>query len=180
MFVKWRRVVTPGEEVAVAEEFEVVGESYMDKYVARSTVLGLVEYDVRGHIAVVEPIRKPMLIKQGDIVHCVVEGKGLKHVTAKCFAVEEQGSMGYLPYAYTAFLIYPSHISDLSDVGIGDYIRARVASRYGPPYLVTIKHPQLGVTYTLCPRCRTAMRRVGQVFRCPSCGLEVRRKVALI
>jgi len=180
MFVKWQRVVVPGEELAVAEEFEVLGEAYVERYVARSSVIGLAEYDARSHMAAVSPFKKPTMIKQGDVVHCLVEGKGLKHVTARCFAVEEQGTMKYLPYTYTAILLYPTHVGDLSEVGIGDYIRARVTSRHGPPYLITIKHPQLGVTYSLCPRCRTAMRRVGQVLRCPTCGLEVRRKVALI
>lgn len=175
-----RRIVLPGEEVSVAEEFELVGDGYMDRYVARSAVLGVAEYDVRSHVAMVRPLRQRPTIRQGDVVHCVVEGKGARHVAARCFAVEEQGALRYLPYTFTAIMLVPQHIGDVNDVGVGDYVRARIASRYGPPYTATIKAPHLGVTYSLCPRCRTPMRRAGQVLRCPSCGLEVRRKVALI
>ncbi len=179
-------IVVPGEELCVIEEFVPGQYAYADAdgYV-RALVLGRVVKDVKAHDIKVEPIRNKLLPRQGDIVYGkVVSIVNEKVAIVKILAVHENGTIVPLKHHCTGLL----HISQASNgpasmkdiVGIGDVVRARIISTWGPPYLISIKAQNLGVIYALCPRCRVELRRRSDKLQCPSCGMVIKRKVPLV
>lgn len=168
-----RKLVLPGEEVAAPEEFEVDGRAYLDG-IFRAAALGIAVYDRRSHTAVVEPLRNNGYPKQGDILYCVVTSKGVRALSARCIAREGK-TVEELKYPVSAFI--PPQLVD-GKVGVGDYIRARVVSSYGPPFLLSIKGPTFGVVRAICPRCGNVMKRRGNQLVCPVCGAVDSRKIA--
>ncbi|MEM3963524.1 MAG: RNA-binding protein, partial [Pyrobaculum sp.] len=93
-----------------------------------------------------------------------------------CFAVEEGRSLADMKYTITGVL--PHFFSD-GELGIGDYIRAKVVSTYGPPIIVSIRGPTYGAVLSRCPKCGTVLKRRGMTLYCPNCSTEVKRKLAV-
>ncbi len=178
-------IVVPGEELCVIEEFLPSQFTYADElgYV-RSLVLGRVVRDLKTHDIKVEPVKNRLLLRQGDIVYGkVVSIVNEKVAIVKIVALHENGTIIPLKHHCTGLL----HISQASNgpstmrdiVGIGDVVRAKIISTWGPPYLISIKAQNLGVVYALCPRCRVELRRRSDKLQCPSCGTVIKRKVPL-
>lgn len=170
-----RRLVVPGEEVASPEEYVVEQGAYLDG-VFRAAVLGRAVYDPKAHVAAVEPLKGARYPKQGDILYCVVTSKGVRALSARCFAREGASGLEELKYSVVAHI--PPQLAD-GRVGIGDYIRARVVSSRGPPFLLSIRGHTFGVVRALCPKCGSIMRRRGSQLVCPSCGAVAIRKTAI-
>ncbi len=166
-------MVLPGEEIATPEEFVVDGRAYLDG-VFRAAALGVAVYDRRSHTAVVKPLREDGYPRQGDTLYCVVTSKGVRALSAKCVAKEGRG-VEELKYPVSA--VIPPQFVD-GKVGIGDYIRARVVSNIGPPFLLSIKGPTFGVVRAICPKCGSVMKRRGAQLVCPACGAVDVRKIA--
>ncbi|CCC82360.1 exosome complex RNA-binding protein Csl4 [Thermoproteus tenax] len=169
-----RKLVLPGEEVAMPEEFMVEGSSYLDS-VFRSSALGYVVYDSLSHTAVVKPFKRDSYPRQGDILYCVVTSKGVRALNVRCVAREMKEGFEELKYPVTGLI--PPQLVD-GKVGIGDYVRARVVSNYGPPFLLSIRGSTFGVVRAVCPKCGNVMRRRGGILVCPVCGATAVRKIA--
>ena len=110
------------------------------------------------------------------MVYCQVTGKGRRAYQLRCFAVEEGKNAADLKYPVSGVL--PYFFSD-GDIGIGDYLRAKVVSTYGPPIVVSIRGPTYGVILSRCPKCGAVLKRRGMMLYCPNCGAEVKRKIAV-
>jgi len=168
-------IVTPGETLAYAEEFEVKGSAYSLDHRYISSVLGVASFDEKTHTAVVKPLKDPAMPQPGAVVYCQVTGKGRRAYQLRCFAVEEQKGLVDLKYTFTGVL---PHFFAEGELGIGDYIRARVISTYGPPLVVGIRGATYGSVLSRCPRCGSVLKRRGATLYCPNCAIEVKRKIA--
>lgn len=171
-----KTVVTPGETLAYVEEFEVKGSAYSVDYRYLSSVLGVAAFDEKTHIAVVRPLKDPAIPPPGSVAYCQVTGKGRRAYQLRCFAVEGQRGPVDLKYAFTGIL--PYFFAD-GELGIGDYIRAKVVSTYGPPLVVSIRGATYGSVLSRCPHCGSVLKRRGMALYCPNCSTEVRRKIAV-
>ncbi|MEM1925900.1 MAG: exosome complex RNA-binding protein Csl4 [Pyrobaculum sp.] len=171
-----RRVVAPGELVASAEEFEVKGAVYVQNYDYIAAVTGVAMCERKSHLCFVKPFRSPHMPKTGSVVYCQVVGKGRRGYLLRCFATEGDKGVEEFKYFYTATT--PYFFSD-GELGVGDYIRGRVVSTYGPPFVVSIRGHTYGSVLSRCPRCGSVLKRKGSVLQCISCGTEVRRKIAI-
>jgi exosome complex component CSL4 len=169
-----RRLVLPGEEVATPEEFIVDGRAYLDG-VFRASALGVAVYDRRSHAAAVRPLKGDGYPRQGDILYCVATSRGVRALSVRCVAREGDGGPEELKYPVTAFI--PPQLVD-GKIGIGDYIRARVVSNLGPPFLLSVRGPTFGVVRAICPKCGNVMKRRGSRLVCPVCGAADVRKIA--
>lgn len=169
-------VVTPGETLAYAEEFEVKGAAYSLDHRYISSVLGTASFDEKTHTAVVKPLKDPVMPQPGSVVYCQVTGKGRRVYYLRCFAVEGQKGPVDLKYTFTGVLPY---IFADGELGIGDYIRAKVVSTYGPPLVVSIRGATYGSVLSRCPRCGSVLKRRGATLYCPNCANEVKRKIAI-
>ncbi len=179
-------IVAPGERICVIEEFLPGLNSYSDEsgYV-RSLVFGRVVRDLRNHEVHVVPFSRRAQLKAGSIVYgkvCTVVNDRLAVV--RVLALDDNNIVVPLKSPCTGLL----HASQMSDsyvrsvyefVGIGDIIRARIVSTWGPPYLLSIRSQDLGVISALCPSCMSEMRRRGGKLYCSACNVQVKRKVPL-
>ncbi|MFN7106317.1 MAG: exosome complex RNA-binding protein Csl4 [Pyrobaculum sp.] len=171
-----KRLVTPGEVVGYAEEFDTSGAVYSVGYRYIAAAVGVALFDKNTHLASVRPFREAALPPQGAVVYCVVTGKGRRAYTLKCFAVERGQRPVDLRYQVAGVL---PHVFTDGGLGVGDYIRGKVVSTYGPPLVVSIRGHTYGAVLSRCPRCGSVLKRRGMSLYCPSCGTEARRKVAV-
>jgi len=171
-----KTIVTPGELVAYAEEFETKGAVLAVDHKYHASALSVATYDEKSHVAVVKPVRGSAYPQPGAVVYCQVTGKGRRAYQLRCFAVEEGKNAADLKYPVSGVL--PYFFSD-GDIGIGDYLRAKVVSTYGPPIVVSIRGPTYGVILSRCPKCGAVLKRRGMMLYCPNCGAEVKRKIAV-
>jgi exosome complex component CSL4 len=179
-------LVVPGEELGVIEEYVPGSNVYVEEGRIRSSILGIVERDAKQHIINVNPIKSPGVVIP---VNSVVYGRVVS-IPSERVAVVRIGALGkgavvtrlmntttgILPLAH-AVGFRVSSIEEI--VGVGDVVRARVISR-APPYTLTIRDRDLGVVYSICPRCGHAMRwRSADRLICPNCGATSRRKMSM-
>lgn len=171
-----KAVVTPGELVAFAEEYEAKGAAYTNDYKHHASALAVAIFDEKAHVALVKPIRGSALPPPGAVVYCIVTGKGVRAYQLRCFAVESDKDVRDLKYQITGVL--PTFLAD-GELGIGDYVRAKVVSTYGPPLVVSTRGPAFGSILSRCPKCGSVLKRRGPVLQCPNCSTEVKRKIAV-
>ncbi len=181
-------VVVPGEELCVIEEFIPGKYVYADERgIIRSSVVGIVKRDLKSHDIEVVPLRSRFLLSQGDVVYGkVMTMLNEKVAIVKILAVQDHdGKLLILKHQYTGIL----HISQTSEqpistirevVGIGDIVKARIISKWGPPYLISIKNQNLGVIYSVCPNCHVEAKRRSRYFQCPICGQVLKRKTPTV
>lgn len=171
-----KKIVIPGEEVAYAEEYETKGAAYQEDHRYIASAVGVAAYDPKAHAAVVKPLKNSAIPPPGAVVYCIVTGKGRRAYQLKCFAVENGREVEELKYQTTSVL--PYFFAD-GDLGIGDYVRAKVASSHGPPLVVSIRGATYGSVLSRCPKCGSVLKRRGMTLQCPNCGVEVKRKIAV-
>lgn len=178
--------VTPGDEVGVIEEFIPGNNVDVDSDgKLRSTIIGVVIRDAKAHIINIKPIKDTELLNVNAIVYGrVMAIPNDRVVIIKITSVSNDGNITELRNKFTG-IIPPSQLSNSRIdsasrvVGIGDIIKARVISR-GPPYTLTIRDPQLGVVYGVCPRCGGPMRMLNyDQLKCTVCGFVTSKKVSV-
>jgi len=180
MMAENEEVVIPGEKIGTAEEvipgrgtFEEDGNVY-------SMELGKYRFDDEDMKATVKNLNSPAYLKKRDLIIAVVTDIRNAMVIAR--AVHIVGTSRQIAGETTVSL----HVSKVSrdyvqDVGrmfrVGDYIRARVI-QVKPSLQITTADRELGVLRALCMKCRTPMKRHGNVLKCPECGRIETRKIA--
>ncbi len=176
------KVVLPGEELCVEEEFMPGSGAYVDENgFVRAAVLGEPIYDMASRRVSVRPLtRRSLLPRQGDIVLGVVSG--IKEDVA---IVKVLGFDIHAPFKnpITGLL----HISQISEsriesiydaVRLGDLIKAKVLNNY-IPLLLSTKEPRLGVVLAYCSKCGAVLVKESSGLRCPSCGNVEQRKTSI-
>ncbi len=174
------RIVLPGDELCVEEEFLSSSGTYVENGVVRASVVGTPVFDIVSRRVYVKPAKKISILKPGDIV--------VGYVTMMRDDVAIVKILGYdlyrpLKTPFTGLL----HISQVSEeriatmydaVRIGDFIKAKVLNDYIPP-LLSIKDPKCGVILAFCSRCGAVLVKKGDKLVCRRCGFMDSRKVSL-
>ena len=173
------RMVFPGDEVAVEEEYLAAEGTFSEDGVIYASQIGILELDDECIARVVSP-NPPNILSNGDIVYAVVAD--IRNTMATADVVGKEGvsrTLGGETYA----TIHVSKISqgytdDVSkELRKGDYIRARVTATK-PSLQLTTKDDHLGVIRSLCGKCKTQMVKKGQGLFCPECKTNSPRKLA--
>ncbi|MFQ6106335.1 MAG: exosome complex RNA-binding protein Csl4 [Thermoplasmata archaeon] len=177
---KGKRLVFPGDELAVSEEY-IAGEGTLDEdgKIYSSTV-GIVELDSKERILRVRPFNPPVKLKRGDDVIAVVTGTRESMGTADVIQVEgkERSVSGD-----TSGSIHVSKVSSdytktvKGEFRIGDIIRAKVIQT-DPSVQLTTSGRNYGVLKAYCHRCRLPMEKRGNLLYCESCDTTDKRKIA--
>ena len=172
------RIVLPGEELGVIEEFIPLRNTYVTNGVIRAKVVGALQADVLRHEVGVDEARRAILPREGDVVYAIVSG--FRDVV--CYLdiyYNESRNLVYAP-PYRGVL----HVSEISSsrvrsvievFGYGDVVRARVISGK-PPFLLSTKGFEFGVVYAKCPRCMNILRKRGLWLYCSNCRRVYRRR----
>ncbi|HUR69878.1 MAG TPA: exosome complex RNA-binding protein Csl4 [Candidatus Thermoplasmatota archaeon] len=178
-----KRLVYPGENVGVAEEFVPGPGTYEENGDVFSATVGYLTLDTNDFVARVESIipARPAVVKPGDIVIGVV---GMTRSSMAIVQVQRIAEMpnrgiggdtnGTLHVSKTS----DQYVENMEDaLRIRDVIRAKVLET-DPAIQLTTKGPRLGVLKSYCPRCGTQMSRKGKGVVCPECDWKDMKKLA--
>jgi len=175
------KMVLPGEQVAVVEEFEPGEGTYESEGKVFAGWVGVLQLDDTNKVVRVRPFNPPAELREGDIIYGSVTDLRPAMATAHILAIhgrhreiagEVEGSLHISRVAsgYTD--------SFESEIRLGDVIRARV-DQVAPSVQISTQDPSLGVVRALCGNCRSAMGKLGAAeLKCPKCDRVERRKMA--
>ncbi len=174
------RIVFPGDEVAVEEEYLASDGTFAENGVVYASQIGVLELDDNECVARVVCPNPPNILKEGDIVYAVVSD--IRNTMATADVIGKVGSdrtLGGETYATIhVSKISPGYTDDVSkELRKGDYIRARVTG-IKPSLQLTTKDEHLGCIRALCSKCKTEMVRKGNNLYCPECKYSMPRKLA--
>ncbi|MGC9148417.1 MAG: exosome complex RNA-binding protein Csl4 [Sulfolobales archaeon] len=173
-------IVTPGSVVGVVEEF-IAGDNIIERNgLLYSTIVGLLEVDMRDRIASVKPIKKIKKLQPGDFVYALVTQTRGELAMARIIGKE---LINLLPNNTTGLL----HISQIPSktrsvsidefVRVGDILYAKIISR-SAPYLLSMRSQNASIVVAICPKCGSFMGRLKENLVCPLCGFtEVRSPI---
>jgi exosome complex component CSL4 len=175
-----KRFVSPGEEVAVAEEF-IPGEgTYEENGKIFAALMGELSLDNDEKVATVKAINPMVTLTPGDFVYCEITD--VRSSMAICDIVAVEGRERNVTGDTNGTI----HISKLSndytqDVGRelrpSDIIRAKVIQAK-PSVQLTTAAPHLGAVKSLCRRCRGMLVKREKSLYCPNCDRAETRKIA--
>jgi exosome complex component CSL4 len=174
------KMVLPGDEIAVAEEFEPGEGTYERGGLVFASTPGVLYLDPENRVAKVRPFNPPAELKVGDIVYGVVDDIRGMMATASILAIhgrprqisgESQGTIHISN-------VSEEYTEDIRDMyRLGDVIRAKVI-QVKPSVQLTTAEPTLGVVKALCSICRGPLELRGRELYCPRDERTERRKLA--
>ena len=173
-----RRVVLPGDEVAVTEEYESGEGTYERDGKIYAVAPGILALDDSSKVAKVTQFNPPAKLRVGDIVYATVSDIRSSMATAEVVVlhgVDRQLS------GDTEGAIHISHVSseyteEFRQVfRLGDIIRAQVIQAQ-PSLQLTTAGPNLGVVKALCSECRGPLVKRGSELYCERCEHSEQRK----
>ena len=173
-----RRVVLPGDEVAVTEEYESGEGTYERDGKIYAVAPGILNLDDASKVAKVVQFNPPAQLRVGDIVYATVSDIRSSMATAEVVVlhgVDRQLS------GDTEGAIHISHVSseyteDFRQVfRLGEIIRAQVIQAH-PSLQLTTAGPSLGVVKALCSECRAPLEKRGGDLYCARCERTEQRK----
>lgn len=179
-----RRIVFPGEEIAVAEEFVPGPGTYEQDGKVCAACLGIPTLDTQTFTASVAPLTKtPVRLSVGDevlgVVSMIREHFAGVEVVARCDAPDRTLS-GDTNGTLHVSRVSEDYVPDLeSAYKIGDIVRAEVVG-VDPSLQLATRQPQQGILKSTCPRCRGPMEvREGALF-CPECEWKDTGKISTL
>ncbi len=174
------KMVLPGDQIAVAEEYEPGEGTYERNGLVFASTPGVLQLDEVNRIARVRPFNPPAELHVGDIVYGVVEDiRGMMatatvtmiHGRSRQISGENEGTI----HISNVSEDYTEDIHDMYRVG--DIIRAKVI-QVKPSLQLTTAEPDLGVVRALCGQCRRPLEARGRDLYCTRCERTERRKLA--
>jgi exosome complex component CSL4 len=172
--------VIPGEVICVEEEALPSGYVYSDgRGYLRSHVIGVAVLNKYKKTASVRPlVKRGLTLKQGVIVEGLISSVYEDIAVVKIYQADniKINATGLLHISQ----ISSEYVTDIQDyIRPSDTIKARVLNNM-PPYLLTIKEPQLGVIHAYCSSCGEELYLTSTgVLTCNNCGRIEKRKVAV-
>jgi exosome complex component CSL4 len=174
------KMVLPGDEIAVAEEFEPGEGTYERNGLVFAATPGVLVLDSENRVARVRAFNPPAELKVGDIVYGVVDDIRGMMATATILALH--GRTRQIS-GETEGTIHISNVSeeyteDIHDMyRLGDIVRAKVI-QVKPSLQLTTAERDLGVVKALCSVCRGPLELRGRDLYCPRDERTERRKLA--
>jgi len=176
------KLVFPGDEVGMAEEWLSGEGTYEDEGKILSAHFGIVKYDEDDLEAKVEAINSIVEVKEGDIVYGVVEARKNSMVVISIDMVE--GSSREIKEDIEASI----HISKVSDdytdeledeYLVGDIVRAKVIQAE-PTFRLSTIGSEYGIVKGYCSQCRKDMKYKKNKLYCPRCDKYENRKISQV
>ncbi|MCD6434204.1 MAG: exosome complex RNA-binding protein Csl4 [Candidatus Diapherotrites archaeon] len=175
------RVVYPGEELAVEEEFEAGENVYSKDGKLFSMVLGKLNIDKEKRRISVRPLKTTRVAKVGDIVFGRVSLVYDNVIFVNLISVESKDNVAF-PLAFGIINIRNvarTYIKNLKELfKVGDIVRARIIGIKPYSIELTTAEPSLGVVKAFCSNCRAPLKPFGQFLKCLVCNSTEKRKLA--
>jgi len=174
------RMVLPGDEVAVAEEFEPGEGTYERGGHIFAAVPGVLYLDANERVVRVRAFNPVAELKVGDIVYGTIdEIRGLM-ATAAVTAIHgrDRQVSGETEGTIHISNVSAEYVEDLRDAfHLGDIVRAKVIQTK-PSVQLTTSEGYLGVVKARCSQCRGPLEAKGEDLWCPRDERGERRKLA--
>lgn len=174
-----RRVVLPGDEVAVSEEYEAGEGTYERDGKIFANAPGILNLDDSSKVAKVQLFNPPAQLRVGDLVYATVTDIRSSMATANVVilhGVERQLS-GDTEGAIHISNVSTDYTEDFRQMfRLGDIIRAQVIQAQ-PSLQLTTAGQNLGVVKALCSQCRGPMVMRGPELYCERCEHTEPRKI---
>lgn len=170
----------PGDEIAVAEEFEPGEGTYERNGLVFAAVPGVLELDPDNRVARVRAFNPPAELKIGDIVYGIVDDIRGMMATATILAIHGRTRQisGQSDGTIHISNVSEDYTEDIHDkFRLGDIIRAKVI-QVKPSLQLTTAESDLGVVKALCSVCRGPLELRGNDLYCPRDERTERRKIA--
>ena len=174
------KMVLPGDEIAVAEEFEPGEGTYEKNGLVYAATPGLLVLDSANRVARVRAFNPPAELKVGDIVYGTIDDIRGMMATATILAIHGRARQisGEAEGTIHISNVSEDYTEDIHDrFRLGDIIRAKVI-QVKPSVQLTTAEPNLGVVKAICSICRGPLELRGHDLYCPRDERTERRKVA--
>lgn len=177
-----KKIVVPGEELAIAEEYAAGESTFEENERIYSAVLGKANYDSQKHEIAVNAEKNVKSFSAGcrviGHVAAVRKNRVLVKLLKAYLGPEERVLTQFFATLFISN-VADRFVKDLSEeFKIGDFIAAEVDSikPYGV-YLRTDK-PSLGVIKAYCSKCRAPLYLTNNKLMCKRCGSVEKRKLS--
>jgi exosome complex component CSL4 len=174
------KIVLPGDEIAVAEEFEPGEGTYERNGAVFAATPGVLILDSQNRVARVRAFNPPSELKVGDIVYAAVDDIRGMMATASVQAIHGRSRQisGEAEGTIHISNVSEDYTEDIHDkFHLGDIIRAKVI-QVKPSVQLTTAEPTLGVVKAICSVCRGPLELRGRDLYCPRDERTERRKIA--
>src|SRR5438874_13161151 len=174
------KMVLPGDEIAVAEEFEPGEGTYEKNGRVYAATPGVLILDPANRVARVRAFNPPAELKVGDIVYGTIDDIRGMMATATVLAIHGRTRQvsGEAEGTIHISNVSEDYTEDIHDkFRLGDIIRAKVI-QVKPSVQLTTAEANLGVVKALCSVCRGPLELRGHDLHCPRDERTERRKVA--
>lgn len=175
-----KKLVIPGEFVAVSEEYMAGEGTYDHDGKIFSAYVGELELDSVSKVARVKPFNPPVQLKVGDAVLGAVRDikETMVVVTISGMEDKKRGITGDSEGTLHISKISDRYTEDIrKEYRKGDIIRAMVI-RIEPSLQLATDRSNLGVVKALCTRCRSPLIKKGRDLFCENCERVELRKTA--
>ena len=174
------KLVFPGDELAVIEEFLQGPGSYEQNGVVRSSELGQARLDLdKREVEVSKRTKKLILPLEGLDIVGEVGAVQRRMANVDVFIID--GLEIVTPY--TGVIHISSVSSDyVKDMGLavrsGDLVKAKIINTKNRIVQLSIEGADYGIVYAFCSRCGATLEHRKTRLHCPRCERVERRKVA--
>jgi len=172
--------VTPGDKLAVIEEFSPRRGTYTNRHLIRALKIGVANYDLKKKEVKIEPSKKIGVPKVGDSIIGQVDAAQSNIANIKIYYINNKMNFS----SFTGMLILKQENSFRRGKGkaivckLGDIIRAKVKSCKNAIVHLSIDDNENGVIYAKCSSCGGDVTRIDIRIKCVDCGLVEERKLA--
>jgi len=180
LIVEKLKKVTPGDKLAVIEEFSPSEGTYTNRDVIRASKLGVANYDLKERVIKIEPLRKIRVPMVSDSIIGQIDTLQSNIANVRIHYINNERSFG----SFVGMLVLKSEDFDRkgkSKATIckpGDIIRAKVTSFKNSIIHLSIDGNENGVVYTKCSFCGGNVNKIDQRIKCVDCGSIEERKLA--
>jgi exosome complex component CSL4 len=174
-----KKVVLPGDKLAVSEEYLPGRHVYDDSGLLRALAVGTVERDQRNMEISVKPAVEAGTLKVGDYVTGQVEAAATSTAGVRIYYVNGKPT----EKGFTGTLMLRSRERERGPragppVKLGDIVRSRIQSMMNGIIHLSVDEDDTGVLYASCGNCGRPMQRGGNRAKCDECGNVEERKLA--
>jgi exosome complex component CSL4 len=174
------KLVFPGDELAVIEEFLQGPGSYEQDGVVRSSELGQARLDLdKREVEVSKRTKELILPLEGLDIVGEVGAVQRRMANVDVFIID--GLEIVTPYTG---VIHISNISSdyVKNMGLavrsGDLVKAKIINTKNRIVQLSIEGADYGIVYAFCSRCGATLEHRKTRLHCPQCGRVERRKMA--
>ena len=173
------KVTSPGEELAVIEEFEGRTGVYRDGGTVRAMKVGRAKYNMKDRTVALELEKNTHVPKVGDTILAVVETAQPSVANSRIISIGERSSGA----GFSAMMLNRSggprgRGKPPMQCNAGDRIRATVTSTLNGIFHISLAKPEDGVMESSCNICGGEVIRASLGVRCTTCGSYQDKKLA--